>query len=223
MTDLDEISAVTMTVITKPRRPCFISPNHSASSTESLNLIDLQPLPTTGTTVSTTLQPVVLKKCLGKRKMRRYLNQNYLLENALTEHFPIVEPSKSYFMRLHQDDFWLDYTNEELLPVAPKYSLKGNAIRNVSVKIKKALKKRRQAATRILSYLEEDVVQFFEGMSSMVYVMKPRTSFERLLLHGIAQFHALISRSVFAESLYLVEVEESEERTQSGKKLSDVI
>lgn len=72
----------------------------------------------------------------------------------------------------------------------------------ISAKIKRTLKIRRKLAKELLSGLEKDMINYFKDSPDGVYVKEPSNSFERLLLHAIAQYHSLqsISRANLIEA-----------------------
>lgn len=65
----------------------------------------------------------------------------------------------------------------------------------ISAKIKRTLKVRRELAKTLLTKHEFEVVEFFVMQPESIFVQEPSTSFERLLLHALAQYHALKSDS----------------------------
>lgn len=71
----------------------------------------------------------------------------------------------------------------------------GSPFAKISAKIKRTLKMRKKLAKKLLSGLEKDMINFFKDFPDGVYVKEPTNSFERLLLHAIAQYHSLQSIS----------------------------
>ena len=50
----------------------------------------------------------------------------------------------------------------------------------------------------MLEFLENQVVDFFSKMPCGTYTSSSLSSYERLLLHAVSQYHCLISRSKFS-------------------------
>lgn len=57
------------------------------------------------------------------------------------------------------------------------------------------LLRRKSFPTGILQYLEEELVGFFLEMPTKTYISRELSSFERLLLHSLSDYHRLISVS----------------------------
>lgn len=67
----------------------------------------------------------------------------------------------------------------------------------ISSRIKRTFKIRKNLSLEIVKFCEEDLINFFQNTPSDIYVKHPPTSFDRLLLHGIAQYHRLHSISKY--------------------------
>lgn len=217
-----------MTVITKPRKTCFVftNSNTTSSSNESLHLIDTQ-LPTREEiSAPAVTEPIACKRFTGKRKARRFLNQWFLLENLTDEEEDppqLVKPYKHYFSSLRQDEFWHNFKEPQRSSVVTKSRRKLNPFENISAKIRRTVRKRGKAAAEILAKLEEEVLEFFDKTTDSIYVRKPRNSFERFLLHAVAQFHGLASANAFTEGFYLVEVEKVKGNEMKSARLRNMI
>jgi len=58
----------------------------------------------------------------------------------------------------------------------------------------------------MLEFLENQVVDFFSKMPCGTYTSSSLSSYERLLLHAVSQYHCLISRSKFSMCLLFYSV-----------------
>lgn len=67
----------------------------------------------------------------------------------------------------------------------------------ISSRIKRTFKIRKNLSIEIVKCCEEDLISFFQNTPSDIYIKHPPTSFDRLLLHGIAQYHRLHSISMY--------------------------
>ncbi|XP_018322634.1 R3H domain-containing protein 4 isoform X2 [Agrilus planipennis] len=201
-----------MTVISRKVHNYNNPSSNNASDTESLNLgstaasdsESLHSEPTTSRQVR--LANVVLKAddvissraiALGKRKQRRYLNRSILQtlneeEEDATGYVKLADKHKTPLTRLLEDEtalhFWNDFIHksEEEQEEFLKNSNSGH-------------KKEK---------IETDLLDFFTSSSTGegVYILTPNSSFERLLLHGISQYHGLTSLSVVMDGTRSVEV-----------------
>lgn len=138
-----------------------------------------------------------------------------LVEEDEAEECPrLLETYKSPFARLLEDknalEFWNDFiekSQDEQAAIMKSLGQEqrkcaGNAVAKttspftrISAKIKRMLKMRNKLAKEMLVGMEKDMVEFFKDTPDGVYVKKPSNSFERLLLHAVAQFHDLNSTS----------------------------
>lgn len=128
----------------------------------------------------------------------------------------LVEGYKSPFTRLLEDndalDFWnsfVEKSEEEQSAIINSMMRKTNAdiddgtprkrepFARISSKIKRTMKIRKNLAKDVLDKFEKEVVEFFKATPENTYLRVPSTSFERLLLHAIAQFHDLSSLSKY--------------------------
>lgn len=126
----------------------------------------------------------------------------------------LLEPYKSPFTRLLEDrnalEFWnafIEKSEDEQGMIMNNLCHKqGKCFDNmttkttspftrISAKIKRILKVRNKLASEMLKGMEKDMIDFFNDSPDGIYVKKPSNSFERLLLHAIAQYHNLNSIS----------------------------
>lgn len=137
-----------------------------------------------------------------------------LAEEDESEEVPcLLEPFKSPFARLLDDknalEFWNDFiekSQEEQTVIMESLGqnqkkenhAKAKAVSpftRISAKIKRTLRMKNKLAKEMLTGMEKDMLDFFKDTPDGVYVKEPSNSFERLLLHAIAQFHNLQSVS----------------------------
>lgn len=210
-----------MTVISKPRRPYFSVSNQNYSSTESLHTagtVNAYPLLNIKASDNKATEPSenAQIRLVGKRKIRRYRNQRFLLDNLDEEPedtVSLVEPYRAYFTRITQDEFWYDFKEEnEQVASATKKKLKINNFRKLSGEIKRVLRKRPRMVVSVLRDIEVEVVTFFQEIYDAVYVRVPRNYLERLLLRGVTQFYGLICSSAIVQGQFVVEVENLSEK-----------
>lgn len=210
----------TMTVISKPRGPYFPVPYQNYSSTESLHITgtaNADPLfnsEASGNKATESGNAQI--RLAGKRKIRRYKNQRFLLDNLdeeLEDTVSLLEPYRAYFIRLTQDEFWHDFKGEKKqVASVTKEKLKLHNFRNLSAKIKRVLRKRSKMAAIVLREMEVEVVTFFQETYDAVYVRVPKNYLERLLLRGVTQFYGLICTSAIVQGHFVVEVENLSEK-----------
>ncbi|XP_018322633.1 R3H domain-containing protein 4 isoform X1 [Agrilus planipennis] len=168
---------------------------------------------------------------LGKRKQRRYLNRSILQtlneeEEDATGYVKLADKHKTPLTRLLEDEtalhFWNDFIHkseeeqEEFLKNSnsghKKEVLENPKINTlyfrISSKIRRMLKIKRKLPIDLLQKIETDLLDFFTSSSTGegVYILTPNSSFERLLLHGISQYHGLTSLSVVMDGTRSVEV-----------------
>ncbi|KDR16025.1 R3H domain-containing protein C19orf22-like protein [Zootermopsis nevadensis] len=81
------------------------------------------------------------------------------------------------------------------------------AFRNIKTGLRNVLKKNR-VPLGMLEFLENQVVDFFSKMPCGIYTSSSLSSYERLLLHAVSQYHCLISHSFDSanENVRLVKV-----------------
>lgn len=65
----------------------------------------------------------------------------------------------------------------------------------ISSKIRRTIKVRKNLALNIVQTVEKELLDFFTHTPDDICVKYPTTSFDRLLLHAIAQYHGLQSIS----------------------------
>lgn len=128
----------------------------------------------------------------------------------------LIEPYKGPFTRLLEDDkaleFWNDFIEQsqeqqslimESLTQKPLKEVPNGELKQtppferISSKIKRTIKVRKNLAKELLKTSEKAMIDFFNDSPENLYVAVPSTSFERLLLHAVAQFHALKSISEY--------------------------
>lgn len=126
----------------------------------------------------------------------------------------LIEPYKGPFTRLLEDnnalEFWNDFIEKSqeqqsiIIESLTRKPLKDvpngepkvlSPFERISAKIKRTLKVRKNLPKELLKTSEKAMVDFFNATPDNLYVALPSTSFERLLLHAVAQFHALKSIS----------------------------
>lgn len=137
-----------------------------------------------------------------------------LAEEDEVEEIPtLLESYRSPFARLLEDEnaleFWNDFIeksqNEQAVimeSLGQKQDKRESAVAKpgspfakISAKIKRTLKIRKKLAKEMLAGLEKDMINFFKDSPDGIYVKEPSNSFERLLLHAVAQYHSLHSIS----------------------------
>lgn len=139
--------------------------------------------------------------------------QTLVEEDEVEETPRLLEPYKGPFTRLLEDEnaleFWNDFiekSQDEQVVIMESLGQKHKKSKDakvvlpfarISAKIKRTLKIRNKLAIKLLAGIEKDMIDFFKNSPDGVYVKDPSNSFERLLLHAIAQFHNLNSISKF--------------------------
>lgn len=125
-----------------------------------------------------------------------------------------MEPYKTPFARLLENSAALEYwqnfieksekQQKEIIEAFSKSVQNNNKDitkpGRISSRIKKTFKIRKNLSIDSIKGCEDDLILFFKSTPSGIYVRDPPTSFDRLLLHGIAQYHKLTSISKY---LYL--------------------
>lgn len=71
----------------------------------------------------------------------------------------------------------------------------------ISHKIKRTIKIKKNLSLEQVEQFEDDIVAFFKKTPHEIYAKIVETYFSRLLLHGIAQYHGLISLGIFSISV----------------------
>ncbi|KAF5287232.1 hypothetical protein FQR65_LT12276 [Abscondita terminalis] len=155
-----------------------------------------------------------IRKSAGRRKQRRFINRTEL--QVLSEEddedgiIKLMDDYKSPFARILEDEHkfqkWNDFINmteedqKAMLDFVPNgrvhSSIKNKAPPKISSRIKHAMKLKKKLSTQMVEKLENEVIKFFQYCPEGVFVASPPTSFERLLLHAIAQYHRLSSISL---------------------------
>ncbi|VEN41845.1 unnamed protein product [Callosobruchus maculatus] len=157
-----------------------------------------------------------IKRNCGKKKLRRYENRCTLQtlneEDENDGFIVIMESYKSPFSRLLEDKQALEYWNDFIdKPEEEQYRIiknfndqyheneelkeKIDKPGHISSRIRRIIKIRRNLSLEVVKMCEEDLITFFKTTPNDVYIKHPPTSFDRLLLHGIAQYHRLKSIS----------------------------
>lgn len=170
-----------------------------------------------------------LRKCLGKKKSRRYQDVNSLMtlveedefgEVSITDLAPCQD---SQFAHLLSDSssmaLWNEFaeSSEEVQQCILMKSdvrncfrrkqeangeiLSGeDAFQNIEVSLRTVLRKSK-VPLGMLSYMEDRLMSFFTKSPSATFESENLSSFERLLLHAISQYHQLFSYSFDAEDV----------------------
>lgn len=151
----------------------------------------------------------------GRRKYRRYQNRVILMtlyedeEDTVT----VYETTKTPLTRLIEDSKALEYWNEfikkseeeqnEIISSATNNKEKNisnnncqdnqHPITQLSSKIKRFLKIKRNLPLELVKSFEEEIVKFFNVTPFEKFFKEVNKSCERLLTHAIAQFHSLKS------------------------------
>ncbi|KAJ8923724.1 hypothetical protein NQ315_010305 [Exocentrus adspersus] len=173
--------------------------------------------------VSHVEELVNIKKSSGKKKLRRY--QNRCVLHTLNEEdenenvFVIMEDYKGPFARLLEDPDALEYWNtfiekseEEQTEIVKAFSEKfcKDNLENVeksykhgrlSARIRRTIKIKKNLSLETIKGFEDELIEFFKATPQDIYIRFPPTSFDRLLLHAIAQYHMLKSLSVLVEDV----------------------
>lgn len=159
---------------------------------------------------------VHIRKHSGKKKTRRYFNSCDLVtlkEEDEEDDVTIMEPYKSPFTRLLEDNDALEYwhkfiqkSEEEQKKIVQSFSEKytqnqdnesptksEKPFARISAKIRRTIKIRKNLSLESVKSCEDDLIHFFKATPNEVYIKHPPTSFDRLLLHAIAQYHGLKS------------------------------
>lgn len=178
------------------------------------------------------------RKHLGKKRSRRSDNVNQLMTLLEEEELgevsihDLVQNSNDAFQRLLQDrdcsEAWNNFihsseeaqlmvtssngfrerSREKLVFLPSDVPMTGEeAFRNIKTGLRNVLKKNR-VPLGMLEFLENQVVDFFSKIPCGTYTSSSLSSYERLLLHAVSQYHCLISRSFDSaqENVRLVKV-----------------
>ncbi|XP_034232687.1 R3H domain-containing protein 4-like [Thrips palmi] len=165
-----------------------------------------------------------LRKVLGKKKSRRYQDSCTLMTLVEEDEFgevsitDLVPHNDSQFAHLLKDNvsmaMWNEFieSSEEAQQcllmqfgnrgkVQRKRDNKGevlsgeDAFQNMDRNLRSFLRKSK-VPLGLLSYLEERVTTFFVENPLEIFVSENMSSYERLMLHAISQYHQLLSHSV---------------------------
>lgn len=128
------------------------------------------------------------------------------------EFIVVMEPYKTPFSRLLENkaamECWQNFiekSEKEQREIIQNFSNSVQDTKNdiiekekpgkISSRIKRTFKIRKNLSLEIVKGCEEDLIEFFKNTPKDIYIKDPLTSFDRLLLHGIAQYHRLNSIS----------------------------
>ncbi|KAK4872061.1 hypothetical protein RN001_016185 [Aquatica leii] len=225
--------------VTKGRRQAYVYPDsNNASDTETLHLPSTSnsDVESERNFVVNRVATVVcltdfcyIKKNAGRRKQRRFNNRTelqVLSEEEETEHgIKLMEDYKSPFARVLENESNLRRWNEfinlseeeqrtllEFVPEEIRSYVTNKHTPRISSRIKRAMKVKKNLSMDMVEKLENEVVNYFLCSPEGVFVSSPPTSFERLLLHAIAQYHCL-------KSISLINVKRSVEVTCDAVEL----
>lgn len=162
-----------------------------------------------------------LKNNSGKKKLRRYQNRCTLQTLSEEEEngnmVVIMESHKGPFARLLDNkdalEYWQEFVekseeeqSELIRALTEKYHnetvverCQSDSPGRISSRIRRTFKIKKNLSLEIVQVCEEDLIQFFKAKPEDTYVKIPPTSFERLLIHAIAQYHKLQSVSVIVD------------------------
>ncbi|EEB11204.1 conserved hypothetical protein [Pediculus humanus corporis] len=156
--------------------------------------------PTIGSTFST------LKNHSGKKKFRRYHNAHQLL--TLTEEDELqevtiedfIENSKSGFSILLNDEEALEKWNEFISSSEEhqrkllENDKKKHAFPRPAInKTLRSLLRKKSVPLGMVEYFEGEIISFFSAEPQKIYISPVLSSFERLLLHSVSDYHHLAS------------------------------
>ncbi|XP_057653748.1 R3H domain-containing protein 4-like [Diorhabda carinulata] len=163
---------------------------------------------------------VRLKSNSGKKKLRRYQNRcilQTLSEEEENENMVVImESHKGPFARLLDNkdalEYWQEFVekseeeqSELIRALTAKYHnetvverCQSESPGRISSRIR-TFKIKKNLSLEIVQVCEEDLIQFFKAKPEDTYVKNPPTSFERLLIHAVAQYHKLQSVSVIVD------------------------
>lgn len=134
-------------------------------------------------------------------------------DDELNEYIVVMEPYKTPFTHLLEDkaamDYWqhfIEKSEKEQTEIIQAFSNSVQKNRKqtiettekpgkISSKIKRTFKIKKNLSLEFVKGCEEDLIAFFKNTPSDIYIKYPPKSFDRLLLHGIAQYHRLNSIS----------------------------
>lgn len=164
-----------------------------------------------------------LRKCLGKKKSRRYQDVNSLMtlveedefgEVSITDLAPCQETQFAHLLSNNASmAVWNEFAESSedaqqrflsqcsnRVHSGRKQSRNGellsgeDAFQNIDVSLRTVLRKTK-IPLGLLAYMEERLTAFFLEHPLEIFVSENLSSFERLLLHAISQYHQLFSRS----------------------------
>lgn len=227
--------------VTKGRRPTYIFPkSNQTSGSESLHIatpmtdVDSDteatprrfPLKNGTCTIFETI--CIDRKNVGRRKQRMLFNHLRIVDEEVedSDYFQLMEDYKTPFARVLGDADALRQWNEfielpeeeqqqftEILPkIQPIQSGKCDNLRpKLSSRIKRAIKIKKDLSLDMVQTTENGLVDYFLCSPEGIFVSTPSTSFERLLLHAIANYHHLKSISIIEIEIRTVQVTCNEE------------
>lgn len=136
-----------------------------------------------------------------------------LNEEDENDNIVIMESYRGPFARLLEDpnalEYWNDFiekSEEEQMKIVTAFSEKfnDNDVQNIhknnrhgklSSRIRRTIKIKKNLSLEAVKRLEDDLIEFFKTTPHGTYIKFPPTSFDRLLLHAVAQYHKLKSLS----------------------------
>ncbi|XP_023027313.1 R3H domain-containing protein 4 [Leptinotarsa decemlineata] len=169
---------------------------------------------------SVPIEEVKIRKNLGRKKLRRYENrcvlQSLIEEDEKENHVVIMESYKGPFTRLLEDKSAMEYWNEfieksekEQTEIVKALSNKYHSLPDctvdsdipgrISSRIRRTFKLKKNLSLVTVRECEEDLIEFFKARPEDIYVRIPPTSFDRLLIHAVAQYHRLKSISNYVD------------------------
>ncbi|KAG5889716.1 hypothetical protein JTB14_010190 [Gonioctena quinquepunctata] len=166
---------------------------------------------------------ITIKRNSGRKKLRRYQNgcilQTLDEEDEKENYVTIMESYKGPFTRLLEDpaamECWnsfIEKSEEEQSEIVKAFSDKycnhsapdskndSETPGYISSRIRRTFRIRKNLSLEIIHDCEEDLIEFFKATPDDIYIKYPPTSFDRLLIHAIAQYHRLKSISTFVEN-----------------------
>ncbi|CAG9853963.1 unnamed protein product [Phyllotreta striolata] len=171
--------------------------------------------------ISQVEEHINVKRNSGKKKLRRYQNrcslQTLSEEDEAENMVVIMDTYKGPFERLLDDkaafDYWQKFIekpeeeqNEIIEALSEKYpneteveNIKTDVPGRISSRIKRTFKIKKNLSLKIVQVCENDLIEFFKATPEERYIKIPPTSFDRLVIHAIAQYHRLKSISYVLE------------------------
>lgn len=166
------------------------------------------------------------RKNLGRRKQRMLFNHLRIVSEEVDDvdsnYIQLMENYKTPFARLLNDNNalsqWYEFIElpeeqqQQLTESVPKIEhtqsedKRDNHQKKLSSRIKRAIKVKKNLSMQMVQTLENDLINYFICSPEGIFTSSPSTSFERLLLHAIANYHHLKSISVINIEIRTVQV-----------------